>query len=204
MPGRTKICKRQQILNSFTLMLNKTPGVRITTARIAQELGLSESALYRHFPSKSKMFEGLIDTVENTLFNRLTDLRIEAVNTLDYCERMLSTILYFSENNPGMSRILSGEALIGESEDLRNKAHKVNEKLEAWLSQTISTAEQLQELIPAMSANTTANLIFSTIEGRISQFVRSGFQKMPTTHWQQQWQHLSLLLLAPGKTASTQ
>lgn len=185
-------------------MLDKTPGVRITTAKIAQELGLSESALYRHFPSKSKMFEGLIDTVENTLFNRLMDLRTEAVNTLDYCERMLSTILFFSENNPGMSRILSGEALTGESEALRNKAHKVNEKLEAWLSQTISTAEQLQEFIPVMSANTTANLIFSTIEGRISQFVRSGFQKMPTAHWQQQWQHLSLLLLAPDKTAAMQ
>lgn len=199
MSGRIKTCKRQQILSSFALLLDKTPGLRITTAKIADEIGLPESVLYRHFPSKSKMFEGLIDVIESTLFNHLTELRAETVNALDYCERMLSAILQFSENNPGMSRVLSGEALIGESEQLRLKAQKVNEKLELWLSQTISTAEQLQELVPAMPANTTANLIYATIEGRISQFVRSGFQKLPTAQWQQHWQQLSNLLLSANK-----
>lgn len=191
MPGRTKTCKRQHILNSLASMLEKSPGGRITTAKLADEVGMSEAAIYRHFPSKTKILEGLIEQIDDTLFKRLNDLRCDASSALDYCEQALATILSFSEANPGLSRILSGDALAGEAERLRSKALEMNERLEALLSKTISDAERNEGMIPSIPATAAANLIFSTIEGRISQFVRSGFKRMPTTNWPLQWQHLS-------------
>ena len=199
MPGRTKTCKRQQILASMVSMLEKTPGARITTARLADELGMSETAIYRHFPSKAKIFESLIEQIEDTLFKRLNDLRREASNAMEYCDKALSVILLFSESNPGMSRILSGDALTGEAERLRVKALELNHRLEMLLSNAISDAEKNEGIVSNMPAPTAANLIFSTIEGRISQFVRSGFTRMPTTHWPIQWQHLSQNLFSTAK-----
>ncbi|MBL4606593.1 MAG: nucleoid occlusion factor SlmA [Pseudomonadales bacterium] len=202
MPGRIKTCKRQLILNSLANILGKNPGGRVTTAKLATEVGMSEAAIYRHFPSKTKIFEGLIDQVEETLFSSLSDLRRDANNALDYCEQALSTILSFSEANPGMSRILSGDALTGKAERLRSKALEMNERLEALLSKTISDAEE-EGMVSSMPASAAANLIFSAMEGRISQFVRSGFKRMPTTNWQLQWQHLSQNLFSNIPTQGT-
>lgn len=203
MPGRIKTCKRQQILTSLAQMLEKRPGARVTTAELAHELEMSEAALYRHFPSKSKMFESLIEQVEQTLFKHLEDLKREANSIVEYCEDALTAILSFSENNPGMSRILSGEALSGEAERLRVKAQELNERLEALLSTSISDAERKEGIAPSLPASMAANLMFSTIEGRINQFVRSGFKRAPTTNWSIQWRHLSqnLFSASPDNSA---
>lgn len=200
MSAKTKTFRRQQILSSLAGMLEKSPLSRVTTAQLAAEAGLSESALYRHFPSKTKIFEGLIEHIEDSLFSRITTIRTETGSAIENCEKILSLILQFSENNPGMSRILSGDALAGETERLHRRVTDMHDKLETVVSDIISEAVLHDGLIPAMQPNTAANLIFSTAEGRIRQFVRSGFKRLPTANWQEQWHFFTNHLLLDNKS----
>src|SRR5690625_1009353 len=116
-----KVSRRQQILESLARMLEASPGARITTAALAREVGVSEAALYRHFPSKSKMFEGLIEFIEETIFTRITLILSEEQTALRSCEKILLLSLTFTARNPGITRVLTGDALTGETERLRNR-----------------------------------------------------------------------------------
>ncbi|MDC6486003.1 nucleoid occlusion factor SlmA, partial [Luminiphilus sp.] len=113
--ANSKLGRRDQILQALAAMLEQGPDTRITTARLAKEVGVSEAALYRHFPSKTKMFEALIEFVEATLFTRISRITEDKQNSLDCCYRILELLLGFCERNPGITRILHGEALQGES-----------------------------------------------------------------------------------------
>src|SRR5690554_4093773 len=117
-----KISRREQILQALAQMLENNPGQRITTAALAREVGVSEAALYRHFPSKACMFEGLIGFIEETLFSRITLITQSDVGGVRQCEQILTLLLAFVEKNPGMARILTGDALSGETERLRVRA----------------------------------------------------------------------------------
>src|SRR5690606_11558534 len=125
-----KIPRRQQILEALAQMLEASPGERITTAGLARTVGVSEAALYRHFPSKSKMFEGLIEFIEETVFSRVTLILSEEPDAAVRCEKILGLLLAFAERNPGISRILTGDALAGETERLRNRVAQLYERLE--------------------------------------------------------------------------
>ena len=113
--------RKDQILQTLAQMLEASPGSKITTAKLAANLGVSEAALYRHFPSKTRMFESLIDFVEETLFSRITQILNEESNQLTRCKKILTLFLVFCERNPGITRILSGDALTGEHERLRGR-----------------------------------------------------------------------------------
>src|SRR5690554_2028561 len=110
-----KTSRKEQILQSLAEMLEKAPGERITTAALARQVGVSEAALYRHFPSKARMFEGLIKFIEDTLFVRINRIMQEEQSTQRRCERILTLLLTFAEKNPGMTRLLTGDALAGET-----------------------------------------------------------------------------------------
>ena len=181
------VSRQQQILQALAHMLEVCPGERITTARLAREVGVSEAALYRHFPSKSKMFEGLIEFVENTIFSRISMILEEESSAIQACERMLTLLLTFSERNPGITRILTGDALAGETERLRVRVAQFYDRLETQIKQTLREAELREGIRPQIPVNMAANLLLASAEGRITQFVRSEFKRLPTEYWVDQW-----------------
>ena len=189
MPPR-KSQRRQQILEALAQMLEAGPGNRITTAGLANQVGVSEAALYRHFPSKSKMFEGLIEFIEETLFSRISIILNEEHTAAQRCEKMLMLLLAFTERNPGITRILTGDALAGETERLHQRVAQLFDRFETQLKQVIREAEMREGLRPVIPLQAASNLLMAAAEGRISQYVRSGFRRSPTTDWSQQWELL--------------
>ncbi|CAM3878663.1 nucleoid occlusion factor SlmA [Vreelandella rituensis] len=191
MTEQPKPRRREQILQALALMLEEDSGKRITTAALARQVGVSEAALYRHFPSKARMFEGLIDFIEESLFARITRILEEIPDATSRCGHILRLLLSFSEKNPGLSRLLGGDVLTGETARLRLRIHKLFERLETQLKQVLREAELREGLRPALSAAATANLLLAQAEGQISQYVRSDFKRSPTEHWEDQWAFLA-------------
>jgi TetR/AcrR family transcriptional regulator len=182
--------RSQDILQALALMLESSQG-RITTAALASELGCSEAALYRHFPSKTKMFEGLIDFIEETIFARVGGILNDEPNAINQCYRIISLTLAFAEKNPGISRLLNGDALAGENARLQQRVAQLFNRLKTQIKQLLREAELSQNLDIKPSIIVAVDLMMSLLEGKISQLVRSEFKQLPTTHWQQQWLVLS-------------
>lgn len=179
--------KAQDILQALALMLESSRGARITTAALAAEIGCSEAALYRHFPSKTKMYEGLIEFIEETIFARVTTIINDEPDAINQCYRILSLTLTFAEKNAGISRILHGDALAGENERLQQRVAQLFSRLESQLKQVLRQAELNQGISINPTPAIAADLMINLVEGKISQFVRSEFKQRPTQHWQQQW-----------------
>lgn len=182
-----KISRRQQILEALAHMLEESPGARITTAALAKQVGVSEAALYRHFPSKSKMFEGLIEFIEETVFTRIGMIINDEPASLARCNKILFLLLTFTERNPGITRILTGDALTGETERLRLRVAQVFDRLETQIKQILREAEIREGVRPSLPIGAAANLLMAAAEGRIAQFVRSEFKRPPTEYWEEQW-----------------
>jgi len=185
-----KISRKQQILECLALMLQSSPGQRITTAKLAAEVGVSEAALYRHFPSKARMFEGLIDFIEESIFSRINLILTDHKETLVRCHHVLHVLLVFAERNPGMCRILSGDALMGENERLRVRVHQFFEKLESQFKQILRERKLREGKTFTINEQALANILVAFAEGKISQYVRSGFEKKPSSDFNDQWQFL--------------
>ncbi len=186
--------RAQQILEALACQLENNPGQRITTAALAKEVGVSEAALYRHFPSKARMFEALIEFIEDTIFSLVNRILEEHSNAHDRCQQLLVVLLGFSAKNPGLSRILVGDALTGEHDRLRVRITQFYDRLETQLKQILREAESKNELPVGHPSTAIANLLLATAEGRMNQFVRSGFQQSPLERWEQQWALLSVSL----------
>ena len=186
-----KVSRKNQILQALAIMLEETPGGRITTACLAKQVGVSEAALYRHFPSKAKMFDGLIEFIEETIFSRISLILIEEATAITQCSQSLSLLLTFTERNPGITRILTGDPLAGETERLRARVAQFFERFETQLKQILRETEMREGQRPLMEIQAAANLMMATAEGRISQFVRSDFSRRPTDGWDVQWQAIS-------------
>ncbi|MDA1369145.1 MAG: nucleoid occlusion factor SlmA [Proteobacteria bacterium] len=197
-----KLSRKDQILQSLARMLETAPGERITTAALAKEVGVSEAALYRHFPSKARMFEGLIQFIEETLFLRISRILNEEASTEARCHKILTLLLTFSDKNPGMTRLLTGDALAGETERLRERIAQFFSRLESQLKQVLREAQIRENLKPTVSPAALANLLLASCEGRLVQFVRSEFKHSPLENWDTQWEFLSRNLLAPYTTAT--
>ncbi len=179
--------RRAQILQCLAQMLEDTPGGRITTAKLAAQVGVSEAALYRHFPSKTKMFEGLIEFIEETIFSRIHTITQSQDSAMLQCEKILTLLLGFVEKNPGISRLLTGDALAGETDRLRLRIQQFYDRIETQLKQTLREAEIKEGIRPVLTTSAAANLLLSTAEGRISQYIRSEFKRPPTDMWAEQW-----------------
>ena len=204
MDKANKISRKDQILQALARMLEAAPGQRITTAALAREVGVSEAALYRHFPSKARMFEGLIKFIEDTLFARITRIINEEDSAEIRCHNILLLILTFCDKNPGMTRLLTGDALAGETQRLRERIAQFFSRLEAQLKQVLREAQIRENLKTTISPAVLANLLLASIEGRLVQFVRSEFKDSPLDNWDTQWDFLSKNLLEPyAATAET-
>ena len=186
-----KTPRAQQILEALAHQLEINPGQRITTAALAKEVGVSEAALYRHFPSKARMFESLIEFIEDSIFSLITQIIEENSDAASRCGNILTMLLSFSERNPGLSRILVGDALTGEKERLQERISHLYDRLETQLKQILREAESKNQLPVGHPSTAIANLMLATVEGRMHQYVRSGFKKSPLDRWDQQWELLS-------------
>lgn len=197
MDNSNKYSRKDQILQALARMLEAAPGERVTTAALAREVGVSEAALYRHFPSKARMFEGLIKFIEETLFQRITRIMAEDESAEIQCEKILTLLLTFCARNPGMTRLLTGDALAGETERLRSRIAQFFGRLESQLKQILREAQIRENKKAAISPAAMANLLLAVCEGRLVQFVRSEFSASPLENWELQWGYLSKNLLAP-------
>lgn len=186
-----KISRKDQILQSLAHMLEAEPGGRVTTAGLAREVGVSEAALYRHFPSKAKMFEGLIGFIEDSIFSRVNRIAQEVSDPRAQVEQILTLLLAFTERNPGITRLMTGDALTGENERLKVRIQQFFDRIESQLKQILRDAEFKSGLRTQASPGATANLLLAVAEGRIAQFVRSGFRLTPGQNWPDQWAVLS-------------
>ena len=189
-----KSSRRQAILEALARELEQNPGERITTAQLAKGLGVSEAALYRHFPSKARMFEGLIEFAEDTVFGLVGKILEDDHNTVTRCEKIITLLLGFSAKNPGISSILVGTALTGETERLHLRVNQFFERLETQFRQILRERELTLTEAGGRPVNETANLLLIVIEGHMQQFVRTGFRQSPLTGWEKQWQLLATIM----------
>ncbi|WP_417438628.1 nucleoid occlusion factor SlmA [Idiomarina sp.] len=188
--------RREEILQALAAMLETSPGQRITTAKLAANLGVSEAALYRHFPSKARMFEGLIEFVEDTLLTRINMIMDEEKNTLSRCHAILQLLLTFAERNPGITRVMTGDALMGEHDRLRGRMEDLFNRIESSIKQILREKAMREQQRFIVDEAVLANLLLSYADGKISQFVRSNFKRLPTEHFSAQWQVMEQQLVS--------
>ena len=191
---KERAARQRQILEALASELEANSSQRITTARLANVVGVSEAALYRHFPSKARMFEALIEFAEESIFGRYAVILSEEQDGVVRCEKMLSLLLSFSERNPGITRILLGDALVGENKRLQDRVRQFFNRLETQLKQVLREEEQRRSTAFRPPISVIANLLLAVVEGRMIQFARSVFAQPPTTGWVQQWDVLALAL----------
>ena len=190
MMRETKLNRRQQILETLAMELEQSPGETITTSALAKAVGVSEAALYRHFASKAKMFEGLIEFIEDSVFGLINRILAEEKSAMVRIEKILQLVLGFAQKNPGLTRLLMGDVLVGETDRLRKRIDKFYERLETQLKQVIREGEAAQEFEPGQQVAAKANLILTVMQGKIQQFVRTEFKSQPLDLWEEQWQML--------------
>ena len=178
-PGERRI----QILQALAAMLEQPGAERITTAALAARLSVSEAALYRHFASKAQMFEGLIVFIEDSLFSLANQIQSRETDPAQQIARLLALVLQFAQKNPGMCRVMVGDALILEHERLSARINQLWDRLESLLRQSHKAmAEARGSLTPTVDAQAGASLAVSVLLGRLQRFVRTGFQRLPTEH----------------------
>jgi len=187
MIGKTKINRREHILKVLTIELEKKLGLPITISSLANSVGVSEAALYRHFPSKSKMFESLIAITEDSIFVLINRALDEESDPTKRCEKIIYIALSFFERNPGITRIFIGDVLLGENEQLHFKVMQFFEKIESQIRQILRESNLGNGPRPISDINSVANQILIYIEGKLSQFVKSSFRKKPTEYFEVQW-----------------
>jgi len=183
--------RKQEILQALAQELESHPGDRITTASLARAVGVSEAALYRHFPSKARMFEGLISFAEETVFSRINRILEEERQTAERCARILYLLLGFSERNPGISRVLLGDALVGERDRLQDRVQQFFDRVSTQFRQILREAAMRQDVGLSISAEDAADLLTVYVQGRMQHALRSRFAVSPLKSWEQDWRVLS-------------
>jgi len=175
--------RRVQILQTLAAMLQQPGGERVTTAALAARLGVSEAALYRHFASKAQMFEGLIDFIEQSLMALIRQVQEREVPGPAQAARIVTMLLHFAEKNPGMTRVMTGEALLLENERLQERMTLLFDKVEAVLRQSLRERSPASaSATPDADAQAQASLMMAFALGRLQQFARSGFKRSVMLH----------------------
>jgi TetR/AcrR family transcriptional regulator len=185
-PGERKL----QILQTLAAMLEQPRGEKITTAALASRLEVSEAALYRHFASKAQMFEGLIEFIESTIFGLINQITAQHEDGLAQAQAITGMLLNFAERNPGMTRVIIGDALVNEDERLQQRMNQFIERIELAIRQSLRLAAS-QGQIPEGQAATRASMITSLVLGRWHRFAKTGFRHSPAEGAQAQ---IALLL----------
>ena len=186
-PGERKL----QILQALATMLEQPRGDRITTAALAAQLDVSEAALYRHFASKAQMFEGLIEFIETSVFGLINKISDTEENGIRQVRSIAGMLLEFAEQNPGMTRVMIGDALVNEDERLQLRMNQFVDRIEMALRQAWKIAATQGDL-PENEASARAAMVMAFVMGRWHRYAKGGFQSKPTEGAAQQ-----LGMLAP-------
>ena len=183
--------RRVQILQTLASMLEQPGAERITTAALAAQLSVSEAALYRHFASKAQMFEGLIEFIETTVFTLVNQIVEREPSPAVQAQKIATVLLQFSEKNPGMVRVMVGDALVFEHERLNARMNQFFDRVESQMRQSLRAAAEIAgSSTPTVDAQALASAITSLIVGRLQRYARSGFKRMPTEHLEAALQRL--------------
>lgn len=174
--------RRVQILQALASMLEQPGAERITTSALAARLVVSEAALYRHFASKAQMFEGLIDFVEQSVFTLVNQIAEREPDPAGRTRKLVTMVLQFGEKNPGMARVMVGDALVFENERLQARMNQFFDKLESSLKQSLRDAATAEAATPTVDAQVRASVIVAFMVGRLQRFARSGFKRLPSEH----------------------
>jgi TetR/AcrR family transcriptional regulator len=184
--------RRVQILQTLARMLEQPGAERITTAALAARLEVSEAALYRHFASKAQMFEGLIEFIESTVFTLVNQLAEREPLPAVQAQKIVLVLLQFGEKNPGMVRVMVGDALVFEHERLTARMNQFFDRLESHLRQCLrAAAEAAGSNTPTVDAQALASALTALAVGRLQRFARSGFKRSPTEHLELALQRLA-------------
>ena len=172
-----------QILQTLAQMLEQPGAERVTTAALAARIGVSEAALYRHFASKAQMFEGLLEFIETSVFTLLNQIVASEADGRVQAARSLAVLLQFAERNPGMTRVMVGDALVLEHERLQVRMNQFFDRLEAQWRQSLRQAAELRgSATPTVEAAAQASILCSFAQGRLQRYARSGFKRSPVEH----------------------
>jgi TetR/AcrR family transcriptional regulator len=175
--------RRVQILQTLATMLEQPGAERITTAALAARLAVSEAALYRHFASKAQMFEGLIEFIESSVFTLVNQVLEREASGAEQTQRIVIVLLQFGEKNPGMTRVMVGDALVFEHERLTARMNLFFDRVESQLRQTLRlAAEAAGSSTPTVDAQALASALTALAVGRLQRYARSGFKRLPTEH----------------------
>ena len=180
--------RKKKILETLAAMLENPRGEKITTAALAARLDVSEAALYRHFASKAQMFEGLIDFIESTLLTLVNEITTDTTDGVAQATQIVSMLIGFSQRNPGMTRVLIGDALVNEDERLQVRMNQLYERIEAALRQALKIAQAGGGWSGDPVAE--ANALLAYVLGRWLLFAKSGFKRLPQEHWEIQRKYL--------------
>ena len=173
--------RRLQILQTLAAMLEHPRGEKVTTAALAAKLDVSEAALYRHFASKAQMFEGLIEFIEGTVFGLVNQITSQEEDGLRQLSQVVTMLLGFSERNPGMTRVMVGDALVFENERLIARMNQFFDRLESQLRMSLrSAADAAGAATPTVQSQALASALTSFLVGRLQRYARSGFKRAPT------------------------
>ena len=175
--------RRVQILQALATMLEQPGAERITTSALAARLGVSEAALYRHFASKAQMFEGLIEFIEKSVFTLVNQITEREADPTLRTRRLVVMVLQFAEKNPGMTRVMVGDALVFENDRLQERMNQFFDKLESNLKQSLrDEATASGAATPTVDAQVRASVLVAFMVGRLQRFARSGFKRLPSEH----------------------
>jgi TetR/AcrR family transcriptional regulator len=188
--------RRLQILQTLAAMLEDPKSEKITTAALAARLDCSEAALYRHFASKAQMYEGLIEFIETSLFGVINQISAEEAQGLQQVEHILALLLNFAQRNRGMTKVLTGDALVNENDRLQVRINQLHDKIEAALKQALRVAATQDQLSATADFGGLANILLCYTIGRWQQYAKSGFTREPMANWAQQWPMLYVACLS--------
>ena len=175
--------RRVQILQALATMLEQPGAERVTTSALAARLDVSEAALYRHFASKAQMFEGLIDFIEQSIFTLVNQIAEREADAATRTRKLVTMVLHFAEKNPGMTRVMVGDALVFENDRLQERMNQFFDKLESGIKQNLRDAAAAGgAATPTVDAQVGASVIVAFMVGRLQRFARSGFRRMPSEH----------------------
>ena len=182
--------RQLDIMQSLAKMLGEKGPVKITTALLANECGITEAAIYRHFPSKKKIYSGLVDFCEQNIFDLISNINSSDGNELEKVKKILILLVTFSEKNPGLARLLTREAFSVDETSLDQRIGQMMSKVELLIKQNLQKHEQETKNKLSLPTATAANLLLACSEGIIQQFVRSGFQDSPSKRISDQFEFL--------------
>jgi TetR/AcrR family transcriptional regulator len=176
--------RRAQILQALAAMLEQPGAERITTASLAARLEVSEAALYRHFASKAQMYEGLIEFIEHTVFSLINQIsERERASDTQQARAVVAMLMQFAEKNPGLSRVMVGDALVFENERLQQRMNQLFDKIESTLKQGLRGSTGITgSATPTVDAQVRASVLLAFVMGRLQRFARSGFKRLPSEH----------------------